>query len=186
MQVRRKGTDSSKTFRLKSDAKSWALETERTLSNGKSPTAHRIDRRCTFSELIQLHIADLWEVGKPPRRSKAASLEKLRISIGQVRVTDLTRERLIEFAKSRTKEGAGPVTISMDVGYIRTVLIHAAAIHGLEVPTEQVTLARLALLRLGLIGKGTERDRRPTPDELTASSPTTTTIPISPSRSAGS
>ena len=107
------------------------------------------------------------EVGKAPRRSKAASLEKLRRSIGQVRVADLTRERLIDFGKTRSKEGAGPVTISMDVGYVRTVLVHAAAIHGIDVPIEQVTLARVALLRLGLIGKGTERDRRPTADELT-------------------
>jgi integrase len=33
-------------------------------------------------------------------------------------------------------------------------------------PTEQVTLARVALHRLGLVGKGMERDRRPTQDEL--------------------
>ena len=165
-QVRRKGTYSSQTFRLKSDAETWALETERAIANGLSPKAPRIGHCSTFSQLIQLHIADMCEVGKAPRRSKAASLEKLRASIGQVRVADLTRERLIDFGKARSKEGAGPVTISMDIGYIRTVLVHAAAIHGIDVPTQQVTLARVALLRLGLIGKGMERDRRPTPDEL--------------------
>jgi integrase len=34
------------------------------------------------------------------------------------------------------------------------------------VPTEQVTLARVALRRLGVVGQGHERDRRPTEDEL--------------------
>lgn len=38
--------------------------------------------------------------------------------------------------------------------------------HGVEVVTEEVFLARTALVLLGLIGKGQERDRRPTQDEL--------------------
>jgi integrase len=38
--------------------------------------------------------------------------------------------------------------------------------HGVEVVTEEVFLARTALVLLGLIGKGKERDRRPTQDEL--------------------
>jgi hypothetical protein len=104
--VRRKGNHSSKTFRLKSDAETWALETERALTNGQSTKAPRIGHRSTSSQLIQLPIADMCEVGKAPRRSKAASLAKLRASIGQVRVADLTRERLIDFGKARSKEGA--------------------------------------------------------------------------------
>jgi len=79
---------------------------------------------------------------------------------------DLNRERLIAFDKSRAKEGAGPVTIGMDLGYVRTVLVHATAIHGIVAPTDVVLLARTALRRLGLIGKAGERDRWPTRDEL--------------------
>ena len=54
----------------------------------------------------------------------------------------------------------------MDIGYIRTILVHAAAVHGIEVPTEQVNLARVALRRLNLVDKGNERDRRPSQEEL--------------------
>jgi integrase len=39
-------------------------------------------------------------------------------------------------------------------------------VHGVVLSTEPVALARIALARLGLIGKGLERDRRPTQDEL--------------------
>ncbi|MEM6944376.1 MAG: tyrosine-type recombinase/integrase, partial [Pseudomonadota bacterium] len=46
------------------------------------------------------------------------------------------------------------------------IITHAAAVHGLDISPEPVDLARVALKRLGLIGKGTERDRRPTTDEL--------------------
>ncbi len=165
-QVRRKGRSVSKTFRLKSEAEVWAIDTERVIQGGKDPDAVQIDPRALFGTLIDLHIADLAEVGKPLLRSKAMCLEKLRCDLGKERLSAITRERLIAYGKLRAKEGAGPVTLAIDIGYIRTILVHAAAVHGVEVPTEQVTLARVALRRLGLIGKGNERDRRPTQDEL--------------------
>jgi integrase len=58
------------------------------------------------------------------------------------------------------------VTVGIDLGYIKTILSHAAAVHGVVVSTEPIDLARIALGRLGLVGKGDERDRRPTQDEL--------------------
>jgi len=58
------------------------------------------------------------------------------------------------------------VTLSIDIGVIKMIITHAAALHGLDISPEPVDLARVALKRLGLIGKGTERDRRPTTDEL--------------------
>jgi integrase len=74
--------------------------------------------------------------------------------------------RLINFGKERALEGAGPVTVGIDLGYIKTILSHAAAVHGVVVSTEPIDLARIALGRLGLVGKGNERDRRPTQNEL--------------------
>lgn len=165
-QVRRKGRSVCKTFRLKSEAEAWASETESAILSGKSLEASRIDAKTVFGTLIDLHIADLAEVGKPLLRSKAMCLEKLRRDLGNERLSNITRERLINFGKQRAREGAGIVTLGIDIGYIRTILVHAAAVHGIEVPTEHVTLARVALRRLGLIGKGDDRDRRPTHDEL--------------------
>lgn len=165
-QVRRRTKHVSKTFRLKSDAEVWALELERSVQTGVSPTANKMDPKALFSSLIDLHITDLAEVGKPLLRGKALCLENLRRDLGSERLVDLTRERLIRFGKDRAREGAGPVTVGIDIGYIKTLLVHAAAVHGVTVPTEQVSLARVALRRLGLVGKGTERDRRPTEDEL--------------------
>jgi hypothetical protein len=123
--LRRKGRYASKAFRLKSDGEAWALESERTLLNGQSLKAPKIGRKTTFARLIQLHIADMSEVGKSPRRSMAKCLDKLEMTIGRVALVDLKRERLIEFGKARAKEGAGPMTLSMDIDYIRTVLVHA-------------------------------------------------------------
>lgn len=120
----------------------------------------------TIGDLIRLHRSDYKELGRALGRSKQFTLEKLEVTLGHLRRDDLTRERLIAFAKTRKKEGAAPVTIGMDFSYLRTVILHAAALHGIEVSVEQIGLARAALNMVGLIGKAKERDRRPTEDEI--------------------
>ena len=164
VQVRRKGKYVNNTFLRRKDAEEWALETERRIDRGEPSIACREAR--TFGDLIRLHRADLQEVGKPIGRSKSASLTFLERRIGRLRLPDLDRERLIQFGKERAHEGAGPVTVGIDLGYIKTILSHAAAVHGIVVSTESIGLARIALTRLGLVGKGDERDRRPTQVEL--------------------
>jgi len=113
----------------------------------------------TFGQLIELHIADMVEVNKPLGRSKDFALRTLNKHLGQVKTPHLTRASIIEFGRMRAKEGAGPATLAADISYIHTVLTHAAAVHGVKISTEQVNLARVALRRLGLIGRSKERDR---------------------------
>ena len=108
----------------------------------------------------------MWKSVPRIGRSKAASLGFLERRLGGCKIPELDRERLIQFGRDRAKEGAGPVTLSIDIGYVKTILSHAAAVHGVQLTTEPVDLARIALSRLGLIGRGVERDRRPTQDEI--------------------
>ncbi len=167
VQVRRKGRYIGETFRRRKDAEEWALETERRIDRGQTPLSRaRIDPT-RLEDLIDLHLLDMKEVGKCPRRSKAFSLESLKKKLGTVKLAALDRERLIKFGRDRAAQGAGPVTISQDLTYLKTVIAHAAAVHGITVSIEQVDLARIALKRLGIVGKGRVRDRRPWPDEIT-------------------
>jgi integrase len=166
VQVRRKGHYVSETFLRRDDARLWAIDAERQIDRGETPSESRISRLKTFGELVDLHIDDMCDVGKPPLRSKAATLNMLKRELGKCNMAALDRERVIRFGRERSAQGAGPVTIGMDIGIIRLVLSHAAAVHGLPVKVEPIDLARIALKRLGLIGKGQERDRRPTQDEL--------------------
>jgi len=99
-------------------------------------------------------------------RAKAATLASLKRDLGKAKIGHLDRPKLIEYARNRADQGAGPVTLGIDIGVIKMILTHAAAVHGVEISTEAVDLARIALKRLGLIGKGIERDRRPTTAEL--------------------
>lgn len=165
-QVRRKGKYVNETFLRRKDAEEWAIDVERRIDRQEPATSRRSNSSRCFGDLIALHLTDLHEVGKEIGRSKTASLIFLDKRLGPLRLSDLDRERLIKFGKERALEGAGPVTVGIDLGYIKTILSHAAAVHGIVVSTEPIDLARIALSRLGLVGKGNERDRRPTQDEL--------------------
>ncbi|WP_232463916.1 hypothetical protein [Brevundimonas diminuta] len=165
-QARRKGRYISQTFLKRDDARRWATEAEGRIDRGEVPTPSRSARLRTFGELIDLHIEDMKSVGKAPRRSKAATLKMLKTRLGGKKIAQLDRQLFIDFGRSRATECAGPMTLSIDIGAIKLILSHAAAVHGLAVSVEAVDMARLALKRLGLIGKGVERDRRPSEEEL--------------------
>jgi integrase len=166
VQVRRKNRYVAETFRRRKDGEEWALDIERNIDRSGSPKPRAALQVRTFGDLVDLHVEDMQEVGRPPRRSKAAVLEALKESLGTVKLPQLNRERLIEFGRKRAKQGAGPATLAIDFAFIRTVATHAAAVHGIEVSAEEVRLARFALKHLSLVGKSGERDRRPTQDEL--------------------
>jgi integrase len=166
VQVRRKGKYVNDTFLRRKDGEEWALEVERRIDRGQPPITTSSREARTFGDLVRLHRDDLKEVGKRIGRSKTASLAFLERRLGCLRLPELDRECLIQFGKERAAEGAGAVTLGIDLGYIKTILSHSAAVHGVILSTQGIDLARIALGRLGLVGKGEERDRRPTQDEL--------------------
>lgn len=166
VQVRRKGQYASKTFLRKADAYEWALEAERRTDLGRPILAPKITGFNTFGQLIDLHIVDMIEVEKPLGRSKEFALRTLKKHLGDIKIPHLDREKIIAFGRERAKGGAGPATLAADISYIHTIVTHSAAIHGVKISTEEVDMARVALRRLGLIGRSNERDRRPTQHEL--------------------
>lgn len=166
VQVRRKGQSASETFVRYEDAKAWGVDAERQIDRGEVPRASQIARLATFGDLVDLHIEDMKSVGRAPRRSKAAVLRSLKQDLGRKKIGEIDREEIVRFGRARAKAGAGPMTVGMDIGMIKLVLSHAAAVHGLAVRVEPVDLGRQALTRLGLVGKSRERDRRPAEEEL--------------------
>jgi hypothetical protein len=167
VQVRRKHQYVANTFIRRRDAEEWAIEAERSIDRGTPIRRSKsLEQPRIFSDLIALHLDDLAQVGKPVRRSKSMVLKALKISLGRVNLKDITRERLIEYGRKRAAQGAGPATLAIDFSFVRTILTHAAAIHGIDVSAESVQLARAALKHVDLVGKSNERDRRPTQDEL--------------------
>jgi hypothetical protein len=133
---------------------------------GETPTVSRVGKLRTSVELIDLHISDKKEVGKAPGRSNSATLEVLTYELGDIDMVELNRERIVKFGGTRAKEGARPVTLSVDIGALKPAIRRATAVHGIPVKLEPIDLGRVALKRLGLIGKSDERDRRPNEEKL--------------------
>ena len=82
VQVRRKTRYVAETFRRRKDGEEWALEMERNIDRNGSSKPRALRNVRTFGDLIDLHDQDMHEVGRPPRRSKAAVLEALKESLG--------------------------------------------------------------------------------------------------------
>ena len=107
VQVRRKTRYVAETFRRRKDGEEWALEMERNIDRNGSSKPRVVRNVRTFGDLIDLHDEDMREVGRPPRRSKAAVMASLKTELGSVKLPALNRERLIEFGRKRAKQGAG-------------------------------------------------------------------------------
>lgn len=93
VQVRRKTRYVAETFRRRKDGEEWALEMERNIDRNGSSKPRVVRDVRTFGDLIDLHDEDMREVGKPPRRSKAAVMA---ITLGSSarRLADIDRPEI--------------------------------------------------------------------------------------------
>jgi hypothetical protein len=94
-QVRHKGRYVSESFQRREDARRWATDMEGRIDRGETPTSARARRIATVEDLIDLHVADMKEVGKAPGRSKDAALAMLKRELGKLKRTQLDRERIV-------------------------------------------------------------------------------------------
>ena len=60
-----RGRYASETFLRRDDAHRWARQAETRVDQGLAPNKSSVSRLQTFGDLIDLHIADMCEVGKP-------------------------------------------------------------------------------------------------------------------------
>ena len=131
------------------DARAWAREMERRIDLGQSLTTPLTRYVGTLGEMITLHIQDMCDVGRAPLRSKAQSLEKLRRELGSIEIRSLDRATLVGYGMRRAKAGAGPVTLGMELGYLRLILSMRQLCMGYRSP------AKLSITRaLPLRGSG--------------------------------
>jgi hypothetical protein len=104
VQVRRKGRYASETFLRRDDAQKWARQAETLVDQGLPPNRSSVARLHTFGDLVDLHIADMCAVGKPPRRNKAAKLATLKRDLGKEKIGHLDRHKLIEYVRRNAAE----------------------------------------------------------------------------------
>ena len=78
-------------------ADAWALDAERQSDQGRAINAAIITDFNSFDQLIDLHLKDMREVGKPLARSKDYALRTLRKHLGKIKIAYLTRECFVDF-----------------------------------------------------------------------------------------
>ncbi|MGB7260538.1 MAG: hypothetical protein WBC68_00590 [Albidovulum sp.] len=96
VQIRRKGRYASETFHRRDDANKWTRQAETRVDQGLPANKSSAARLATYGDLACLHIDDMCAVGKPPRRSKAATLATLKNDLGNERIGHIDRAMLIE------------------------------------------------------------------------------------------
>jgi integrase len=165
--VRRTGARSlSKTFKTKTEAERWARQAEAAIESGaqvKSATGATVGDAIT----AYIKLRDSGQRPISPQSNEVYMLRWLERDLGDDIVASIKPQRLATYCTRRGKTGAGPYTIGMEISKLGTVLKYSAMALGETFP-DIVAQSRPLLDHLGLIGPGTPRDRRPTPDELAA------------------
>ncbi|MFD3397258.1 tyrosine-type recombinase/integrase [Alteromonas macleodii] len=151
-----------KTFDYKAAATKWAKELIHSLENGEKPTDREL-QVLTVSELILKYIDKCNRSTKPLGRSAQSSLKQTgRYNIGKVKLVDLRSQHIIDFALERleSERKPKPQTVAGDISFLRSVLIHAKSLFGLEITDQAIVESYPTLRRLRLIAKSDKRHRR--------------------------
>lgn len=165
-QVRRPGMKSrSKTFSTRAAAAKWARTEETKIDEGNFTSEE--SSSVTVGKLVQLY-RERRENGARPvddDSNENYMLQHLETDLGSFRVAGLTPKVMTEWARERSREGAGGYTINMELSKLGTVLRAMAASLNLVFP-DVIGAARVELLDMQLISGGNRRKRRPSEDEL--------------------
>lgn len=164
-QVRIGGFYRAQTFDLEKNARKWAKEIEQQLK--LSSTGEYIDphKDANLEDLIVRYEEDVGGV-KPFGKNKAAVLKSFKRKIGHVKLRSLSEAIVRDFVDRRVKDGAGGVTISIDLAYLRTVLSWARYVRKLNVNPDITVDVKRSLKQRGLRVRSTERTRVASPEEI--------------------
>ena len=161
-QVRRKGfAPQTRTFERRAHAVAWARATEAAIDAGRAmlarPSAIRV------SVVLRRYIE---EMAGPAGfgRNKRDVLAKIDAALGDETLASLTAERIVRYIV-RERDIAGP-TAGIDLTYLGGVLKVARKVWKMPADPSAVEDARDMLRHMGRLARSTERERRPTADEL--------------------
>ncbi|KPB85084.1 Chorismate mutase protein [Pseudomonas syringae pv. tomato] len=166
----------TQTFDRKQVAQAWMKRREAELT---APGAIERMNRKTVSVSVSVSVKQMIDrylheyervrlLGKTKRATLTAISE---CWLGELADSDLTSQKLVEYAQWRmSKEGGGvqEQTVGNDLSHLGAVLSVAKPAWGYDVAPHAMSDARIVLRKLGMVSKSKERTRRPTKDELDA------------------
>jgi integrase len=159
----------SQTFNRLQAAKAWSKRRETELAQPGAIERAMRGGEVTLAEIIQRYL-DEYERIRPLGKTKRATLQALRASwLGELSETQLTSQKLVEFAQWRMSAEGGGVqaqTVGNDLSHLGAVLSVAKPAWGYEIDPHAMSDARAVLRKLGMVSRSRERTRRPTLCEL--------------------
>lgn len=161
-QVRVQGKQVSGVFPTKAAAQAFAREQETLLYRSNSTDPHT-----TFGELVAAYKNSTTHF----RESKRRIIDRLNDHWGGWRVREIHSGAVSDYALKRQREGLGPSTMQMELGYMALILRHGGVLLGCDealVAREKVAATVTTLRHMGMVSSSQERTRRPTEDELLA------------------
>jgi integrase len=162
--VRTAGHNKCATFSTRAAAKQWATRVESEIEELRASGIMQ-PKNLTLGDLIDRYTSELYPA-KKWGRSKSADLALLKKKLGGIAADKLNEAHIVKCFRDRHADGAGPVTISAQAGYLVSVLKVARTLWHLDVPLQAALQARSALNNVGLVGKSQRRDRRVTDAEI--------------------
>jgi integrase len=150
----------AETFDRKQAANAWVVKREAEL---KRPGGLERKEDPPLSAVIDRYIAESKNV---VLGTKAQVLRTIKNSdLGEVKCSDITSRILLSFAKELT-QAVEPQTCANYFSHLSNIFTVARPAWGYPLSRQEFDDAVTVLKKLGLIRKGTERDRRPTLEEL--------------------
>ena len=150
--------------RAESLARDWADRLEARLAEGG--VAERKLSSLTVGQLLRRYLESRSKMGTL-HRNVTNELEQLATEFNLLPLSKLKSETLTKFAMRRRDEGAGGATVMHNLATLRSVLNAAKPMYSLDIDGTVVAEAISVLTRQRVVHRSTERDRRPTADELT-------------------
>lgn len=161
-QVRVKGKQISGVFPTKAAALNFAREQETLLHKSNSP-----DPYMKFERIVSVYL----ESSGPGSDTKERIIARLLQFWGSWRLHDITPAAITAYATKRTRDGLAASTVTMEIGFMSTILRHGGVLCGSDealLARERLASTMVTLRHLGMVGASNERKRRPTEGELDA------------------
>ena len=161
--IRRPTLHASKTFDRLADARVWARAKERE-ADLEGVVVAKADG--TLGDLLARYEREIWPI-KKWGSSKAYELKQLDADIGATPLATLNKAKIVDYAQTLAKR-MGRAGVMTRLSYLRSLLTTARDLWHVPAPVAALDDAVVVLRHHKVVGRGIERTRRQTPEEIAA------------------
>ena len=162
--VRRKLHHETRSFERKQDAELWAKQLEVSVERNSAGLPNSA-KHLTFSTLCESYKQRAISSKNGLGKTKDNVLNRIVNALGHL-PAQLQKHHIKSFADQRMKQNVKPPTLLIDLNYIVAITEHGKHWMELQVSSEQAKQVIRNLYKDGHVGRSSERDRRPSDNEL--------------------